>query len=272
MTVTKRITLGERETRLLFALESRNVDLFTLREAARLLRVDRGVAADVLYRLRRKGRVIQVRKGEYLLVPARAGIEGAWSESIFRVIDAILRNGYYVGFWAAMKYWDLTEQVPRTVHVVIPGRRRDFRFQGQPVRFVTMGPARIFGTTREPAGNGTFSVSDRERTILDGLLLPRYAGGITEVAKALWESRHELRWNRVEAYARRLDVDAVNRRLGYLLDLLGLEPPSRLRLGRDFRGFRWLDPSGRKERLGYSSEWGLILNVEPSDLLDGRQT
>jgi len=76
----------------------------------------------------------------------------------------------------------------------------------------------------------------------------------------------------VEAYARRLDVDAVNRRLGYLLDLLGLEPPSRLRLGRDFRGFRWLDPSGRKERLGYSSEWGLILNVEPSDLLDGRQT
>src|SRR5688572_25852255 len=113
MAVTKRVTLGFRETALLFALESRDADLFTLGEAARLLGVPRRVVSGVLYRLRRKGRVLEVRKGEYLLVPARAGVEGGWSESIFRVIDAILREGYYVGFWSAMKYWGMTEQVPR---------------------------------------------------------------------------------------------------------------------------------------------------------------
>ncbi len=270
MTATKRIHLGPHETRLLWELEARESDLFTIRDAREILR--RRDVAPILHRLRSKGRVVQVRKGQYLLVPARAGIEGAWSESIFRVIDAILGEGYYVGFWTAMNYWGMTEQVPRTVHVVIPGRRRSFRFQGQPVRFVTMKPARLFGMTREAVGKGSVSISDRERTILDGLLYPRYVGGISEVVKALSESRRELEWSRLEAYVTRLGVDAVHRRLGYLLDLLGLQVPFRRRLRKAFMGFRWLDPSAPPERRGYSKDWGLILNVSRSDLLAWRRT
>ena len=267
MTDTKRITLGPRETQLLFALESRQADLFTPREAARILRVPVGVASDVIYRLRGKGRVIDVRKGEYLLVPARAGIGAGWSESIFRTVDAVVREGYYVGFWSAMNYWGMTEQVPRVVHVVTANRRRPFRFQGQRVQFVTMRPDRIFGATQESAGRGSFSISDRERTLVDALLLPRYCGGVGEAAKALAETGRELRWERLGAYVRRLGVDAVTRRLGYLLELLDLQAPLRRRLRREFRGFRWLDPSAPRQRLGYSKEWGLILNVTQEELL-----
>src|SRR3989304_3843149 len=74
--------------------------------------------SDVIYRRRGKGRVIDVRKGEYLLVPARAGIGAGWSESIFRAVDAVVREDYYVGFWSAMNYLGMTEQVPRVVDVV----------------------------------------------------------------------------------------------------------------------------------------------------------
>jgi len=35
-------------------------------------------------------------------------------------------------------------------------------------------------------------ISDKERTILDALRQPQYAGGIPEVAKALWMSRTEI--------------------------------------------------------------------------------
>lgn len=269
MTVTKRVSLGPYETKLLFSLESREADLFDLRTVQGILGVGENAAAKVVHRLKGKGRAIRVRKGEYLLVPARAGEGGSWSENVFRVLGVLLREDYYVGFWTALNYWGMTEQIPRVVHVVIPGRRRAFQFQGQPVRFVTLKRASIFGRMAQPLERGSFYVSDREKTLLDGLLFPEYSGGVSEVAKALPSARREIRWSRLLAYERRLGVDAVGRRLGYLLELLDLEPSVRRRLGRDVSGFRWLDPSAPKLRLGYSQRWGLVLNVEPSELREG---
>lgn len=264
--ITERVSLGPLETTLLFELESEGASVFALSEAARVLRTSRQRAAEVIYRLKKKGRILEVRKGRYVLVPARAGREGYWAENVYRVVDAILAEPYYVGFWSALNYWGLTEQVPRVVHVVIPGRRKGFEFQGQGVRFVTLRQDRIFGFTTEALRPGEFRVSDREKTVLDCLLVPAYCGGITEIAKALSEGDAEFRWTRMEAYVRRLRVDAVRRRLGYILEVLDLAASVRRRMSRGSRGFLWLDPSAPRERLGYSREWGLILNV-PSDEL-----
>jgi predicted transcriptional regulator of viral defense system len=65
-------------------------------------------------------------------------------------------------------------------------------------------------------------ISDMERTIIDGLRHPAFAGGITEVAKGLWMKRDVLKVERLVDYARRLGVGAVVRRLGYLLEHYGL--------------------------------------------------
>jgi len=34
----------------------------------------------VIYRLKKKGRIEEIEKGKYLLIPARAGYDGSWSE------------------------------------------------------------------------------------------------------------------------------------------------------------------------------------------------
>ena len=266
MSATRKVSLGPYETKLLFTLESRETDLFDLLTVERILGVEENAAAKVVHRLRRKGRAIRVHPGEYLLVPARAGEAGSWSENVFRVLGVLLRKDYYVGFWAALNYWGMTEQIPRTIHVVIPGRRRSFEFQGQPIRFVTLKRDYFFGLEAQSLERGSFYISDREKTILDGLLLPEYCGGLTEVAKGLAAARREIRWRPLMAYERRLGLEAVRRRLGYLLEVLRIEPSFRRRLERDVSGFRWLDPSAPKRRLGYSKRWGLILNVEASEL------
>jgi predicted transcriptional regulator of viral defense system len=266
MIVTQRIRLGPHETRLLLELEARGSDLFTIGDAREIL--GRYDIAPVLHRLRSKGRVVEVKKGRYLLVPARAGPEGGWSESIYRLVDAVVGGNYYVGFWSAMNYWGMTEQIPRIVHVVSARRQRPFQFQDQRVRFVTLRPERIFGAAIEPLAKGTFRISDRERTLVDGLLVPRHCGGIVEVAKAFAMARYDVTWGRVHSYARRLGVDAVMRRLGYLEETLRMDA----RLPRKaFSGFQWLDPSAHHAILGISKEWGLYLNVPRGDLLASRR-
>jgi predicted transcriptional regulator of viral defense system len=40
-------------------------------------------------------------------------------------------------------------------------------------------------------------ISDMERTIIDGLRHPAFAGGVTEVAKGLWMNRDELKVEQV---------------------------------------------------------------------------
>ena len=270
MSVTQGFRLGPSESKLLFGLEAKAVDLFTVGDARRILGGPRSAAVDVLHQLRRKGRVAHVRKGAYLLVPARAGIEGSWAESIFRVIDGIVDPPYYVGFWTALNYWGMSPQIPRTVHVVHLRRRRPFEYQGQRVRYVRLRPDLLFGWSDEPLPRGSFRISDPEKTVLDGLLLPRHCGGVGEVARAIRTSAEEIRWTRMESYVRRMHVDAVRRRLGFVLEMTDLAPSLRKRLARDFSGFRWLDPSGASSRYGYSMEWGLILNVDPVEIRSWR--
>lgn len=55
----------------------------------------------------------------------------------------------------------------------------------------------------------------RERSIFDGLRQPEYAGGIPEVAKALWMTRSEIKLNCLLDYAHRFDHGALRRRLGF---------------------------------------------------------
>jgi len=63
-----------------------------------------------------------------------------------------------------------------------PGRLDEgsFRF-----RFVTLRPDKFFGYRREMVGGLPVLVADEAKTIIDSLDQPRYAGGVTEVSKAL---------------------------------------------------------------------------------------
>jgi len=71
-------------------------------------------------------------------------------------------------------------------------------------------------------------VSDKERTILDALRQPQYAGGIPEVAKALWMSREDIKIPQLLDYVQHFSSGALRRRLGFLLELYGMASPDQL--------------------------------------------
>jgi len=259
--VTRKITLGPSETRLLFELEKEGRTTFAFDDVMRVTGLGRAAAWQIVHRLSRKKRIARVEKGKYVLVPARAGVEGDWSESLFLIIPQLI-DKYYVGFWTAMNYWGMTEQIPNAVFVATPKRKRDIRHGGQMLRFITISKKKFFGFTQERIDKEQFNIATREKTVADALIFPQHCGGLSEVTKAIWNSRNELDWKKVIACIRKMGVDVALRRLGYILRVLRTSPEvSRSLAKRRWHGFRFLDSTGPKKALAYSKKFGLILNV-----------
>ena len=98
---------------------------------------------------------------------------------------------------------------------------------GYDYRFIRVHADQVFGLTRIwLSKEHPVQVSDIERTIIDGLRQPADVGGITEVAKGLWMKRDDISVETLIGYAKRLDIGAVIRRLGYLLELYQLASPA----------------------------------------------
>ena len=263
---TRKIILGTRELTLLFTLEKEGFSVFTFAQAQRILETTTPSVKNVLLRLRRKGRIEDIEKGKYLLVPAKAGYEGSWSEVSFVLVPHLI-DPYYIGFWSALNYYGMTEQTPRVVFVATVKRKRDLEYGPTKFEFVTLSRKKFFGFVKETVAGGKFNISSREKTVVDCLLYPRYCGGIDEAVKGLWNARRELDFAKVLEFSKRLGVNVVMRRLGYILELLRIEKAVSAEIASGkFRGFMWLDPLGPKKALEYSAKYGVMINRTEKEL------
>jgi predicted transcriptional regulator of viral defense system len=110
-------------------------------------------------------------------------------------------------------------------------------------------------------------VSDPERTVIDGLRQPGYCGGFSEIAKGFWMRRQDMDIKKLVANALMLDIGAVYRRLGYLLEVFEMQEISQLELLRRklTATYVLLDPTLPAEGK-FIARWRLRLNVSPEEI------
>jgi predicted transcriptional regulator of viral defense system len=113
-------------------------------------------------------------------------------------------------------------------------------------QFVRVKKERFFGTEKTWIGDARVTITDPERTLLDGLSMPQYCGDFAEVLHAFERRRHDLNAERMIDYALRWD-GAMAKRLGWVLEKQGvemelLEPLMRMPI----KGYRKLDPTGQR--------------------------
>jgi predicted transcriptional regulator of viral defense system len=219
-----------------------------------------------LSRLERKGWLHRLERGIYLLIPLEAGPEGKWSEDPL-VIAAQLVPGGAAAYWTALHYWNLTEQVPRTVFVQTPTRRNapTSEIMGIRYKFVTIKKERFFGILSQTANGSPIRITDREKTIIDALDRPELSGGISLLAESL-HSADEMDWGKLNAYLERFNSGAVYKRLGYLVERLELEIPNRELMVNEWQsrltqGIAWLEPGGGKNG-PVRTRWRIRVNVK----------
>ena len=216
-----------------------------------------------LERLQSKGWIRRIRRGRFAVIPLSSGEDR--SPQLHEFIVAMeLVSPAVIAYWSALNHHGMTEQLPRTVFVATdhPVRRQPRDVLGVTYRIISLKPEKVFGVVKDWIDETPFTVTDREKTIIDGLDLPQHVGGVSEIAKALKSFWKDLNEEKLRNYAARVGNSAVAKRLGFIMERLGLGDCEALRTAMPLAsGFSSLDPTMPK-RGKYNRRWGLLANME----------
>jgi predicted transcriptional regulator of viral defense system len=277
--MTERKSIDGRGSDLLVHFAQRNPPTFDAREAAELLAVDTSTAARILSTLVARGWVARHRKGIYEIAPLWATPSQPFDPDRFAALARWVREPYYVGFRSALEIRDwLDYPVRGRMWIAVSASRHAPTTMRDRVTWVVLRHDRFtWGRERHWIGDQAIWISDPERTVLDGLHLPRHVGGVTEVVGVLVRAWSSFDRARLLEHADRLAIDAVRRRLGFVLEAVNLPGAPELAeqlhatLSQSRRSPVVLDPSlpvdGPIDR-----RWGVRVNLDPAEIAGMERT
>lgn len=262
-------TLGPRAAQLVVELNERREPIFSLADVVNITGLGSSSARNLVANAEARGIVTRLKPGLYNLVPFERGRDTSHVSDPYLIARKLVGDApYFISHGSALELHRMVTQPQLAIIVSCTKRLRVQHIHGHEFRFVEVKPEDMFGLTEmwiTPEERVT--VSDPERTVIDGLCHPQYVGGVTEVAKGLWMKRDTLRVDRLIDYALRLDVGAVIRRLGYLLEYYELADPAALEPLRAqlTPTYQRLDPLFPNEGR-MLARWRIRLNIEPDEL------
>jgi predicted transcriptional regulator of viral defense system len=264
-----RKTLGHQAAGLVTELYEQGRTVFSHANVQAITGLAPKSARNFVATLVRRGIVTRLKPGLFILVPFELGRAREYLGNPLVVARELTGGGnYYISHASAMDVHRMLTQPQLVVYATSPKAIRPRTVLGTEFRFVRCNPEHFFGVTEHWATKSEkVQVSDLERTILDGLKQPEHCGGFTEIAKGFWMRREDMDAGKLVDYALRLDVGAVIRRLGYLLETFDVDAPRELeRLRRRLTAsYAILDPLLPAEGK-LTARWRLRLNVDPGEI------
>ena len=213
--------LGKADRERLSAVLRGTKGTISVAESAAILGMASSAVAKLLSRWAKKGWLSRVRRGLYVSIPLEARTADIPLEDAWIITDKLFAP-CYIGGWTAAEYWDLTEQLFRTVIVMTSQRPKERRLSIKGTDFLlrTVPGKAMFGLKAVWRGPVKVNVSDPTRTVLDMLNDPQLGGGLRSTVDMfgnyLKSEKRDI--GLLIEYADRLGNGAVFKRLGFLLE------------------------------------------------------
>jgi len=269
--------LGPLEVQFFAYVQMKNKLLVRVGELTNILDMSVKQERELLSRMARTGLIIRLTRGVYL-VPPRVPSGGKYGVDEYLILEKlmeVLEGRYQVSGPNAFNFYGFSDQVPNRVYVYnnrIYGERRIGNLQ---FSFIKTEDNRLGGTFVFKTGTGSRAImASKARALLDAVYdwsrfntIPKayewIAGGVKK-DKALPEGLITM--------AIKYGNQGTNRRLGYLLDNLGVNRKALDKLKRKLRSskslFSWVP--GIPATGSVNRDWGLIVNANPKSFSDNR--
>jgi predicted transcriptional regulator of viral defense system len=239
---------------------------FDINDAQKILPdISRSALRELLRDMTRRGLLMRVKKGLYYAIPFEQSPETFMPEWHLLAECMVKGNGHYLAYYSALQIHNLTTQPALnelivTDHQIKPSvtKIKEVSFQ-----FIYHNKKHFFGAKKIWIDSyHKVLCSDLEKTFVDCLFNPRYAGGIVETGKALYKARQSINYEILLGYCIQFGSQAVIKRLGFLLELLKIENPiiDELQKMRT-NTYIQLDSEMPKEGRMFS-RWGIQQNID----------
>lgn len=257
------MSLSKQETDFLTTFSASRKRIFTYQQAVEYWQ-SKVAATNTLGRLVRKGWLQRLERGLYMIIPLEAGPERLWSENALVLASNLISPGA-VAYWSALRFWNMTEQIPRVQFIQITKRKKPLTIQGIEFQFIHVTDRYFFGIVTRKIEDASITVTDREKTIIDSASRPELSGGIIQLAQAMKSSANSVDWEKLDHYLVQWGGGVVTKRLGYLVEALSLPIPDRVSMINHWqtmisKGISQLEP-GSGQSGPVVTRWQLQINV-----------
>lgn len=270
----KRKTIGPKSAQFLESLALNNKYFFDTKEASKLTKSSLAITRDFLSDLVDRGLVLRIKPGKFYAIPYDEDSE-IYLPNWHLIAGHLVNGKSYIGYYSALEIHELITQPSLLEQVVInqtltksETKVKDIKFQ-----FIYHNTKHFFGFTDIWIDEyNQAKVSDLEKTLIDSIFKPEYAGGIIEITKAIYKAKDRINWDKFKQYISYFDSKAVNKRLGYILELLEIKPTIQEYLQNNIgKSHTLLDPTIPTKGI-FVSKWKLYANINKESLLDALYT
>ena len=183
---------------------------------------------ELLSDMTKRGLLMRLKEGVYYIIPYEQNAEAFMPQ--WHLIAEYLVHGaeHYIGYYSALQIHNLITQPSLKEQIVVSKQIRpsEIKIKNVPFQFIYHNEKHFFGSKKTWIDSfNKVLCSDLEKTFIDCLFKPDYAGGIVEVARALYISKDKIKYDTLLEYVKKFDSQAVIKRLGFLLEILDMNTP-----------------------------------------------
>ena len=202
-------------------------DCFDYSEATQALpKSSDSALKELLSDMVKRGLLMRLKKGLYHIIPYEKEPEHFMPD--WHLLAQPLTKGteHYIGYYSALQIHNLITQPSLKEQVVVAKQMRpsSLKIKDVEFQFIYHNENHFFGFKKMWIDSfNKVLCSDLEKTFIDCLFKPDYAGGIVEIARAIYSSKDKIKFKRLLEYAEKFQSQAVIKRLGYTLEALEIE-------------------------------------------------
>lgn len=178
---------------------------------------------NTLMRMVKRNMLIRLSRGLYYIVPLEHN-SPKFIPNWHLVAKYLLRNkNYYIGYYSAFQIHKLITQPSLTEIVVtdVQIKPSNIEIQGVRFQFITHRKDRFFGIKNTWIDDyNKVQCSDLEKTLVDSFINPHYSNGMVEIAKAVYETRNSINYDKIITYFTKSGNKVAARRYVFICDLL----------------------------------------------------
>jgi len=219
--------ISNKSRELLYYFNQRSTECFDFKEASKALPGSSKTALkETLSNMTQRGLLMLLKRGLYYIIPYEQDSESFMPDWHLISEHLVKKGDHYIGYYSALQVHNLITQPSLKQQIVVSKQVRPSTrdIKGVQFQFIYHNEKHFFGSKKIWIDSyHKVKCSDLEKTLVDCLYKPDYAGGIVEVARAIHASRDEINYFKLLEYIEKFKSQAVIKRLGFLIETLGLK-------------------------------------------------